>query len=442
MDCLRRLLEGDLMDDKDSRVLSMIKPLLFATILILYLADAGLAHAEKRLEVYFFWGDGCPHCEKEKIFLDNLKRNNPDLEIRSFEVWHNQENSRLFSMMLLPHGTSSGAVPAIFIGNSEPVVGYQSDELTGAEIERKINYCLINKCASPLSGSDRSAEIGDTATSSSEIDIPLIGKIDARSMALPALTVVLGGLDGFNPCAFYVLFLLLSMLVYAQSRTRMLLIGGTFVFFSGFIYFLFMAAWLNVFLIAGKLAVITTIAGALAVVIAAINIKDYFYFKKGVSLSIPDSAKPKLHRRMRNLLKASSTTSMLAGTIVLAIAANSYELLCTMGFPLVFTKILTLNKLPHAQYYLYLVLYNVIYVMPLSLIVVVFVVTLGTRKLTERQGQVLKLVSGFMMLYLGGVLLLKPALLNNVFIAIGLMAAALSTTFIIVQLTKKLRQVP
>jgi len=101
-------------------------------------------------------------------------------------------------------------------------------------------------------------------------------------MSLPVITLVIAGLDSFNPCAFFVLFSLLGLLIHAQSRKKMFLIGSVFVFFSGFIYFLFMAAWLNLFLVMGQVEIITKIAGSVAVVIAAINIKDFFIFKKGV----------------------------------------------------------------------------------------------------------------------------------------------------------------
>jgi len=263
------------------------------------------------------------------------------------------------------------------------------------------------------------------------ISLPIIGRVEASKMALPVLTVAIAALDGFNPCAFFVLFVLLGMLVHVHSRGRMLLVGGIFVFFSGLIYFVFMAAWLNVFLLTGELKLITVIAGLVAFAIAVINIKDYFYFRHGISLGIPDSAKPRLFDRMRKLLKASSLLSIAIGTVVLAVAANAYELLCTAGFPMVFTRVLTLHELPRAAYYLYLALYNVIYVVPLAVIVLIFTVTLGSRKLSEHQGQVLKLISGTMMLYLSLVILLKPGLLGNVAVAVGLLAAALATACLI-----------
>ena len=206
----------------------------------------------------------------------------------------------------------------------------------------------------------------------------------------------------------------------------MLAVGGVFVFFSGFIYFLFMAAWLNLFMVTGRVNIITTVAGFIAAAIAVINIKDYFFFKQGVSLTISEKARASLLARMRGLIQTGSMGALFAGTVALAIMANLYELLCTAGFPMVFTRALTLQKLPTAQYYFYLVLYNIIYVIPLLVIVLVFALTLGSRKLTEEEGRILKLISGLMMLGLGAVLVIRPQLLNNVFVSIGLILGVLA----------------
>ncbi len=268
------------------------------------------------------------------------------------------------------------------------------------------------------------------------ITLPLIGTVETSKMALPVLTVAIAALDGFNPCAFFVLFMLLGMLVHVRSRGRMLLVGGIFVFFSGLIYFVFMAAWLNIFLFAGTVRTITIVAGIIALVFAVINIKEFFFFRLGVSLSIPETAKPKLFDRMRKLLKASSLASIIIGTIVLAVAANAYELLCTAGFPMVFTRVLTLHNLQTSQYYLYLVLYNVVYVVPLAVIVLLFTATLGSRKLSEHHGQILKLISGVMMLLLALVILIKPALLGNVLVAAGLLFASLAISGAIILVSR------
>jgi hypothetical protein len=242
--------------------------------------------------------------------------------------------------------------------------------------------------------------------------------------------LIVAGLDAFNPCAFFVLLFLLSLLVHARSRTRMLIIGGTFVLISGLVYFVFMAAWLNFFLIIGNVGWITLVAGMVAVVIGGFGIKDYLLEFRGPSLSISDDDKSKLFGRMRGLLTIDSMPALLAGTIMLALAANTYELLCTAGFPMVYTRTLTLHGLEPATYYWYLVLYNFIYVIPLMVIVGLFTWTLGARKLTVKQGRLLKLLSGLMMLELGLVLLVQPGLLNNITTGLVLLVIAILITLV------------
>lgn len=287
-----------------------------------------------------------------------------------------------------------------------------------------------------------SAEGGGSfgAEGGNRLELPVVGEVDASTMSLPALTVILAGIDSFNPCAFFVLFFLLSLLIHSGSRTRMLLIGGTFILMSGVVYFLFMSAWLNIFLILGTRAVITVAAGLVAVLVSIVNIKDFFFFKKGVSLTISDEAKSKLLDRMRHLLKSTSVFSALAATTVLAVAANSYELLCTAGFPMVYTRALTLKRLTSIEYYAYIGLYNAVYVIPLMTIMVVFVLTLGSRKLTEWQGRELKLLSGMMMLGLGLALLIRPALLTDAFSSFAIMLSALGAAAVIIAASKMMER--
>lgn len=402
--------------------------------------------------VYFFWGKGCPHCEEEKEFLDGLRRAYPSLEIRAYEVWYHRENAGLMAAMLKAHGARSSGVPVTFIGD-QLFSGFTAQ--TRVALGKVIGGCSTVPCGDPAERSGKNtypdeqtttlrpfaagtAPRAEAAETDAAVTIPILGTLDARSSSLPLLTLMIAGMDSFNPCAFFVLLSLLGLLVHAQSRNKMLLIGGIFVFFSGFIYFLFMAAWLNLFLVMGHVAVITTIAGGVSVIIAGINIKDFFLFKRGLSLTIPDSAKPKLFDRMRKLLRSTSLLSIMIGTTVLAVVANFYELLCTAGFPMVFTRILTLNNLSTTTYYLYLVLYNCVYVVPLSIIVLGFTLTLGKRQLSEWQGRVLKLVSGAMMLGLGIVLLVNPALLNNVLISFIILISALGGSLLVAMVTRRL----
>ena len=181
---------------------------------------------------------------------------------------------------------------------------------------------------------------------------------------------------------------------------------------SGLVYFAFRAAWLNVFFLIGLSRSVQLGLGGVALLVGAINIKDFFAFKRGVSLSIPERAKPGIYRRMRSIIRAHSVLGAVAGAAVLASLVNVVELLCTAGFPAVYTRILSMRALSPAAYYGYLALYNVAYVADDALMLTIALVTLGSRKLQEREGRWLKLVSGAVMAALGAALVLRPSLLG------------------------------
>jgi hypothetical protein len=254
--------------------------------------------------------------------------------------------------------------------------------------------------------------------------------VERGDLGLVTLTVMLAALDAFNPCAFFVLLFLLGMLGHAAERRRMLLVGGIFVFFSALLYFLFMSAWLNLFLLLGWMRPVTVIAALLALLVASLNIKDALYPGSGPSLSIPEGRKPGLFRRMRGLLQQQGTAGLLLATVVLALLANSYELLCTSGLPMVYTRVLTLELLPKADYYLYLLLYNLVYVTPLALLVLLFSLGVARGKLQALGGRLLKLLSGLMMLGLGLLLLLAPHWLNSPWSTVLVIALALLLTLL------------
>lgn len=407
-------------------------------VFLLLLLPALTTAAEPRLTIHFFWASNCPHCAEEKPFLEDLQQRHPQLAIREYEIWTDREGFDLLRSVARASGYDTFSTPATVVGEQ---VWFGFSGSTADEIERAVDNCLTEGCAdlvAKVRGPPRPAPPA-AAEDASAVRLPLFGTLDPQSFSLPVFTILLGLLDSLNPCAFFVLLFLLSLLIHARSRKVMLLVGGTFVFFSGLIYFLFMAAWLNLFLLAGQMRFITAGAGLVALGIAVLNIKDFFFFKQGVSLSIPEKAKPRLFARMRSLLTATRISSVLLGAVVLAAAANTYELLCTAGFPMVYSRVLTLHDLPLWRYYLFLVLYNGVYVLPLLAIVLIFTVTLGSRKLSEWQGRVLKLVSGTMMGLLGLTLLLDPDLLNDALAALGLLVLALAASLLTAVLYRRFR---
>ena len=385
------------------------------------------ADGQAEVQLYFFWSLTCPHCTAAHPHVEAIPQARPWVRLHALELSRHPENLGRYEAMARMLGEEAVSVPAmIFCG--ELHVGWDRDETTGATVRRRLDECRA-----------RAAGVATAATPPAvapTITLPLVGALDPASLSLPALTLVLAGLDAFNPCAFFVLLFLLSMMAHQKSRRRMLLIGGVFVAISGLMYFAFMAAWLNVFQLFGHLAWVTLAAGALAVFVGAVNVKDFFAFERGLTLSIPEAKKPDIFRRTRAILAAENLPTMLAATVVLAIAANFYELLCTAGFPMVYTRLLTLAELSPAGRYGYLAAYNLIYVVPLAAIVAVFAGTLGARKLSEREGRLLKLLSGVMMLGLGALLLLAPERISQIGIAFGLMVVAVIVTWVAARLTR------
>lgn len=387
----------------------MKKFLVIALLLFIFLSS--IANASHNVTVYYFYGEGCPHCAKAKPFLEELENKYPELTIKSYETWYNKSNSDLFISMSAACGTKVVGVPTFFIGH-KPIIGFDKPESKGKEIEEAIVKYIKE------GGFDLMDHLGENLTSCPAkeeeqriVNLPIFGSIDASKISLPLFTVIIGLLDGFNPCAMWVLLFLLALLVYTRSRKRMFIIGGTFILISGIVYYIFMAAWLNLFLIIGFLPYLRIIVGLFAVVIGFINVKELFFFKKGPSLTIPESAKPKLFEKMRKIVHEAALPIALLSVIVLAFTVNSIELLCTAGFPAIYTKILTLNNLSSFSYYAYLSLYIIMYMIDDMLVFTIAVITLSSKKLTEKQGKWMKFIAGFMMLILGLLLIFKPQLL-------------------------------
>ena len=392
------------------------------------------------VEFFFFWSQTCPHCRDAIPFVIDLAERRPWLRAYSLDVSTSYEAGEIYQSLAARFGEEARSVPG-FIFCDTFLTGYDNEAGIGAEIVRRLDRChewMVSQGLAEITpGAGALPPHVTQDISAGTLRLPIIGAVVAGEWSLPLLTVVIAGLDAFNPCAFFVLLFLLSIVAHTRNRRRILLIGGIFVTISGIIYFAFMAAWLNVFLLFGEIPLITRIAGGVAMVLALINIKDYFWFRTGPSLSIPDAAKPGLFQRMRGLTSTTSLPVLLGATIALAITVNLYEILCTMGLPMVYTRILTISEIDTVAYYGYLVLYNVVYVLPMAVIVTLFAYTLGSRKLQEHEGRALKLLAGMMMLGLGVVLLFVPELLNDPLIATGLVVAAMLATTVVVFVSRR-----
>jgi glutaredoxin len=362
-------------------------------LVLLALGSGTLVQAgEPVTDLEVFVRAGCPHCEAAKVFLDVLRRERPSLRIAIYDVAEDSAALQRLATLAAERGIANIGVPTFLIG-TELIVGFLSAETTGTEIRARL---------------DQNAQGAVPPAAVESIQTKWFGVLRVRDLGLPLFTIVIGLLDGFNPCAMWVLLFLLSLLVNLRDRLKMALIAGTFVAVSGLVYFVFMAAWLNMFLLIGLSRPIQIGFGVIALLVGVVNVKDFFALRHGISLSIPESAKPGLYARIRRILQADNLAAALAGIVILAGLVNLIELLCTAGFPALYTQILTLHQMPAWEYYSYLGLYNLAYIFDDSLMVTIAVVTLSRRKLQERAGRWLKLASGLVMVGLSAVLLLQP----------------------------------
>lgn len=341
--------------------------------------------AQGVLEV--FVRDGCPHCADAKIFLAKLSSERPGLRI----IYRSVDSDASARDELEQRSRNAGIWPPgvpTFVVDGRILVGFDDAVRSGAAL-----LTLLDQAAPPTPG---------------QVETELFGTLSASRLGLPLFTLAVGLLDGFNPCAMWVLLLLLSLLVRLQDRKRMVLVAGTFVLVSGAVYYTFMAAWLNVFLVAGMSEPLRWALAGMALAIGVINVKDFFVRERRFSLSIPDSAKPGLYARVRGVLGAKALPASLFAVAALAIVVNFVELLCTAGFPAIYTAVLAQQGLSPSAHYAYLGLYILGYMADDTLMATAAVIALGSRKLTERAGRWLKLLSGAVMLVLGIVMMLRP----------------------------------
>jgi len=335
---------------------------------------------------------GCPHCEAAKIFLDELQRERPSLRITIHDVSEDATARQRLAMLSAERGIANIGVPTFLIG-TELIVGFLSTDTTGVEIRARLDQQAQGAVAQPPAEAIRTKWFGE---------------LRVTDLGLPLFTFIIGLLDGFNPCSMWVLLFMLSLLAGLGNRPKMLLIAGTFVAVEGIAYFAFMAAWLNMFLLIGLSRITELVLGSIAGLAGVINIKDFWVFQRGISLKIPEAAKPGLYAGMRRIIQAENILAALLGTVLLAVLVQAVELVCTAGLPALYTRILTMQQLDRWAYYGYLALYNVAYMLDDVLVLTLGVITMSHYRLQEREGRWLKLISGSVMVGLSAVMIIKP----------------------------------
>ncbi|NCN07566.1 hypothetical protein GW933_02620 [Candidatus Falkowbacteria bacterium] len=381
--------------------------------------------AQNKVEVNFFHSKTCPVCAQESKFLDGLESRDSNLVINRYEVSEASSISKLndfYKQYNVPE-SNWGLVPVTFIGGQaylgfgEKTLALIEDQLTKLQSGESGDY------GTQVSDGTFEKQVSDQldVLKQRKINIPFFGEFEVAGMAPFTLSLMVGVLDGFNACAMVALSILLAILIGTNNRKRVVLIGGTFIFVSGLVYYVFIAAWLNVFLFLGYLKIITYIISAAVIVFAVFLLKDYFNDVICKLCNVKNDKADGLLTRFQKYLyaKANKTVSsempiilVLLAISVIAVGINMIELFCSLGFPLAYTKILATHNLPTYQYYLNLLVYIFFYMLDDLLIFLVAVVTLRITKVSDKYLKFVKLASGVVLLLLGLIMLFRPEILT------------------------------
>jgi thiol-disulfide isomerase/thioredoxin len=415
------------------RIAEMTQPFLpcfvrgaVAALVLAMLAPLAGAQAPAKTDLYLFWSETCPHCRDEIEFLKRLEADKPRLRVHYLEVSNDRASQRAFAAVVERIGLQEPAVPLTVIGEAV-MVGYESDTTSGAALARRVDECLGKACADivrPLL--EAAAATGAAATRSAPavppaggvervipptIRLPFLGEMRTADVSLPVLTIALGALDGFNPCAMWVLVFLIGLLVGMQDRFRMWTLGTAFIAGSALVYFLFMAAWLNFLLFVGAVFWVRAAVGLVALGGGLYYLREYWRNAGAVCEVTAPEKRRRVFERLRGLASEQRFWMALGGILLLAFAVNLVELLCSAGIPAVYTQVLALSELPAWQYYGYLMLYILVFMLDDLLVFVVAMKTLQVAGLTTRYVRFSHLAGGIVLLVIGALLLLRPELL-------------------------------
>jgi hypothetical protein len=398
------------------------KETIFIVFLCLFLLIQPVEAEVFPVNAYFFYGTGCPHCAVEKDFLyDVLENEYPSLTVYEYEIYNNRENALLLQNLAEQLNLNIEGIPFLIIGD-ESFVGW-SNTITPGLLREKVYECSVIKCSDVvaqaienISGIESEPEIVEP---DSEIDpeseqdkkmitLPFFGTVDALGFSLPVLTIIIGALDGFNPCAMWVLLFLISLLLGMKDKKRMWVLGSAFIITSAFVYFLFMVAWLNLIIFLGFVTWIRIVIGLVALGGGIYSIKEFLFNKMNGCKVAGASGKKKMFERMKSIVKENSLWLALGGIITLAFAVNLVELVCSAGLPAIYTQVLALNALPAWKYYMYILLYILFFMLDDLFVFFVTMKTLQMTGITTKYTKVARLVGGTIMIAIGLMLIFRP----------------------------------
>lgn len=405
---------------------------LFYVIVFMFLFIPFGVNANENVNIYLFYGDGCPHCAALEEYLNNEYSSDKNVMVYKYEVWNNKENQELWKKVENITGEEAKGVPYFVIGD-EIYQGYSAGSTWEKKVDRAIKKAKKNDyndnvgitlgvvegkikeskqdSNSSFDPSKKEADLSDYTKKedapNTKLDI-FNTTIDLKDMSLPVIAVIIGLVDGFNPCAMWVLIFLITMLFDYPSRKKMWILGCTFIFTSAFIYFLFMMSFLKVAEFISGIKILQILIALFALAFGIINV--YRYFKtKDVGCDVVDKNKRrKIMTRIKKIVSNKSFVLALVGIIFLAISVNLIELLCSLGLPVMFTQILAYNNVTGIKNILYIILYILFFLIDDLIVFFVAMKTLKITAISNKYSKYSHLIGGLIMLIIGILMLVKP----------------------------------
>ena len=394
------------------------KKLFFVSLLFLIICSVENVFAKEQVNLYFFHGNGCPHCAEEEKFLAKIEKKYSYVKIIRYEVWKNKSNALLMDRVGNRYDVATSSVPLTIISGTA-FSGYS--ESIGVRIERAIKYYKdnpkenVNYVSQIKNGTFDEDEIKDSFSEadkktdeSTKIKLPILGKINLKDFSLPTAATLIGLVDGFNPCAMWVLLFLISMLLGMKDRKRMWILGLTFLLSSALVYMAIMLSWFNIVVNVMASVIFRNIISVIAIVGAIINLRAFFKSNDSGCEVVDDKRRKKVINKIKDFTKEKSLFIALGGVIFLAVSVNVIELACSAGLPLVFTQLLAINNVSSFESFIYTLIYIFFFLID---DIIIFLIAMSTTKIhaiSTKYNKYSHLIGGILMLIIGILLLIKP----------------------------------
>ena len=388
-------------------------------VLALALPTSAAEQTQDKVRITYFWGNGCPYCAREDVFLNELKSRYP-IEIDSYEVWYNRANQLYMNRVAADLGIVPSGVPFTIIGDHY-WIGF--NDRIGQEIEAYVAALLT----------DTDIDVAP----SEEVILPWGRSIDLSHYSLVAATAIIAFVDGINPCSLWVLMLLLGIVINSRSRKKTVIVGLTFLSTATLVYGLALVGLVNALAFAGYVRWIQIAVGLIALVWGIVNIKDFFAYRRGPSFKIPEAVKPRIYQGIRNIMSKDAVLPLVLATMTMAAGVSLAELPCTAGFPIVWSGMIVSSGVSPAMFGILLALYLLIFLLDELVVFGIAVTTLRMKRLQEDEGQKLKFIGGMVMLVLGVIMLIDPTLMQHMGYSLGILGGTVVLAYLFTRFFKR-----